>query len=367
MFAIGFPSIYKQGSGLLEHLGELVLPFGQKPLIVCDQFVKTNYGDTISRSMQAANLDVTFDDFSGECSPQAVASAVERVRSKDLDCVIGLGGGKAIDAAKAVKIDTGVPVIVVPTIASNDSPTSRLAIMYDEDGKFLGPKFLTTNPDAIFVDTEVVAKAPVRFFRAGIADALATKFEADQVRLAGKNNFFDAQPTETAICLADHCYTVLRTHGGAAVRDVLNTQTSPAVEKVVEANILLSGLGFEGCGVAGAHAIGMALSVLPQAKGILHGEEVAIGLLAQFALEGRDNAFMADILNFYEEVGLPRCLRDVGLIDLSHEDLRQIAVFATRQGSRIHNMQHPVSTLDVYDALRGLAGSSQPFRATLLP
>lgn len=357
MLAMGFPLIYRQEAGLLSEIGTLVSPFGRRPFIVADDFVRQTYGAAVEDAMRSAGLDATFDSFKGECSPTAIASAAERARTGGHDCIIGMGGGKAIDTAKAVKIETGLPVVVVPTIASNDSPTSRLAITYEEDGTFIGPRFMATNPEAIFVDTAVIAKAPVRFFCAGIADALVTRYEAEQVVAAGKPNFFGARPTEAAISLARHCETIIRQYGPRAVADVAAQRLSEAVEKVTEANILLSGLGFEGCGVAGAHAIGMALSLLPGAKQLLHGEEVALGLLAQLRLEGRDDAFMEEMLLFYEQVRLPRSFKEAGLADIGSDHLRPVADFAAREGSRLHNMARAVSADDVLDALLPLVAS----------
>ncbi|MDB6177294.1 glycerol dehydrogenase [Paracoccus sp. Z330] len=363
MIAIGFPLIYRQEAGLLARLGELVKPFGQRPYVIADAFVRERYGDTVRASIEAAGLTMAFDEFAGECSPQAIDDAAAGLRSGSHDCIIGLGGGKAIDTAKAVKIQTSVPVIIMPTIASNDSPTSRLAITYEQDGRFIGPRFMATNPEAVFVDSDVILQAPVRFFSAGIADALVTRFEAEQVVAAGKPNFFDARPTEAALCLARHCYDVIRAHGPDAVADVVAQRHSLAVEKVTEANILLSGIGFEGCGVAGAHAIGMALSLLPDAKGILHGEEVAIGLLAQLYLEGRDDAFMDDMLDFYGKVRLPRSFAEIGLAKPSEADLRRVADFAARPGSRVHNMNRPVDADDVLRALHDVIERGQGYPA----
>ncbi|WP_386802542.1 glycerol dehydrogenase [Litorisediminicola beolgyonensis] len=355
MISIGFPLIYRQEAGLLDRIGPLVAPFGKRPYVVADAFVRETYGARLEAALAASGLKAACDPFEGECSPRAIDLAAARLRDGGFDCVIGMGGGKAIDAAKAVRIETGVPVIVLPTIASNDSPTSRLAITYEDDGTFIGPRFMATNPEAVLVDSEIIVRAPLRFFCAGIADAFVTMFEAEQVVASGNPNFFGTQPTEAALCLARHCHAVIREHGAAAVRDVAAQRLSPAVDKVIEANILLSGLGFEGCGVAGAHAIGMALSVLPGAKGILHGEEVAIGLLAQLHLEGRDPAFLDEVLNFYGEIRLPRSLAEVGLSGTSDEDRARVAAFAARPGSRIHNMTRSVTPADVETALAWVA------------
>ncbi|WP_339764744.1 glycerol dehydrogenase [uncultured Hoeflea sp.] len=343
MIIMGFPQFYQQGEGLLNNIGELVTVHGRKPLIVADAFVRTTYGEALADSLKSADIEPVFFPFAGECSPGAIGSAVKHARDTGCDFVIGFGGGKAIDTAKAVKIEIGFPVVVVPTIASNDSPTSRLAITYEDDGRFIGPRFMTANPEAILVDTGIIVQAPVRFFVAGIADALVTKFEAEQCAASGRDNFFSGRPTEAAICLAGHCYDVVRKFGVQAVTDVQQKTVTEAVEKVVEANTLLSGLGFEGCGVAAAHAIGLALGDLESLRGILHGEEVAIGLIAQLVMEGRDTAFVHDILDFYTAIGLPASLVEAGAENIGESELRPLAEFIARPQSRIHNMAMPVS------------------------
>ncbi|WP_339774759.1 glycerol dehydrogenase [uncultured Thalassospira sp.] len=351
MFSMGFPRIYRQGGGILNEIGQHVGVFGSKPLIVVDDLVRGLYGDQLTAALAAENIVPVFASFAGECTASAIEKASIQAREAGCDAVIGLGGGKAIDTAKAVKIETGLPVIVIPTIASNDSPTSRLAIVYTDAGKFVGPRIMDMNPDAVLVDTDVIVRAPVRFFVSGIADALVTKFEADQCVASGGRNFFGGLPTEAAMCLSSHCYQIVRQYGKQAVEDVKVQKTSLSVEKIVEANTLLSGLGFEGCGVAAAHAIGLAIGDLPGVSGILHGEEVAVGLIAQFMLEKREKAFMDDILAFYDDLGLPASLLDI-MDDLPNsESLHRLATFVVRDNSRIHNMAMPVNTENVVEAL----------------
>lgn len=362
MLSMGFPLIYRQGEGALDTLGDLIAMFGRRPLVVADRFVRDMLGDRTSRILVAGGAAPVFATFDGECSPEAIERASAEARAADCDVIVGMGGGKVLDAAKGVKLQCGVPVVIVPTIASNDSPTSRLIITYSEGGEFIGPRFLATNPDAILVDTAIIAQAPVRFFVAGIGDALVTKFEADQCRASGVENFFGGRPTEAALCLADHCYRLVREYGEKAVADVTARRVTPDLDKVVEACVLLSGLGFEGCGVAAAHAVGMAIPLLPEIKGVLHGEEVAVGLLTQLILESRDDAFFRDILAFYEAVGLPSTLQQLGLATVTDAHLKTIADFAARPQSRIHNMAMPIDAERVKDALGRANAMAMAFR-----
>ena len=193
--------------------------------------------------------------------------------------VVGFGGGKVQDAAKAMKKEKDIAVVIIPSIASNDAATSRLAITYTEEGRFLGPIILDTNPEAVFVDTKIIVDAPLRFFIAGIGDAFATYYEALECQKSKVPNFFDAQPTQAAFAIAEKCRDIIWEEAENAVKAVTFGTITNSVEKVVEANVLLSGLGFEGCGVAAAHAISQGFTLISAMDNNLHGEDGGGGFI----------------------------------------------------------------------------------------
>ena len=69
--------------------------------------------------------------------------------------MIGVGGGKVIDTAKAVGHEAGTRVAIVPTIASTDAPTSAVSVIYTPEGAFSRYLFVSRNPDLVLVDTQV--------------------------------------------------------------------------------------------------------------------------------------------------------------------------------------------------------------------
>ncbi len=362
MKAMGFPLIYKQGSNLVDSLGEHVRLFGTKAFIVADQFIRDSYGKKLADALNKESIETVFVDFSGQTAPSELERLRQISQENACDFVIGFGGGKAQDAAKVVKKEQGIPVVIIPTIASNDAATSRLAITYTEDGKFLGPILLPTNPDAIIVDTSIIINAPVRFFIAGISDALATYFEAFQCNSSGVKNFFNGRQTETAFALAEKCFQLISENAEQAVAAVKNKELTDSVERVIEANVLLSGLGFEGCGVAAAHAISQGFTLIPQLHGNLHGEEVAVGLLSQFVLEERDETFLQSMFDFYRRIGIPNSLRSLGLLEPSNEHYQIIAQFACRDNSRIFNMDKEITIPLVIDALKKTEYLAQEYK-----
>lgn len=349
---MGFPSVYHQASGLIDKIGELVSIFGKRPLIVIGALEKQLVGERMEKALAASSVKPHYFVFEGEPSPENIDAVVKEARECNCDFAIGVGGGKTLDVSKAVKFRLGLPIVIVPTIASNDAPTSRMIITYNSDGTFLGPLTMDQNPDAVIVDSKVIAQAPRRFLVAGIGDALATWFEARQCRDSGVVNFLDGRPGQTMLALARLSYDIIMDHGIQAVEDQAKGEVTESLEKIIEANILLSGLGFEGCGVAAAHAFTQGFSLIPELHGNLHGEEVAVGLIGQLALEGRSDEFIIDMVRFYRAIDLPSHLLMLGLKSVSEQHLRTIANFACRSGSRMHNMSFPVEVDMAVAALR---------------
>ncbi len=194
-------------------------------------------------------------------------------------------------------------------------------MLYDDEHRVLGVDLLARNPDAVVVDTAEIARAPVRYFRAGIGDAMSKTFEAAQCAAAGGLNFHGGRPPRTAALLGDHCYSVLRDKGLSAIEDVAHGQATAVVEDVVEATVLLSGLAFESGGLSVAHAMIRGLSAVPAFNGALHGEMVVFGTLVQVILEQRPVQWMDGHLALVHRLGLPTTLGALGKAALAPEEL----------------------------------------------
>lgn len=323
--AFGSPGRYVQGAGALAQLGTLAAEHGRRPFVVADDVVLGLLHPRIEASLGALAADARFARFGGECTGAEIDRLAAGAASAGADLIIGVGGGKAIDAAKGVRIVRDVPLVIVPTIASNDSPTSRLVVTYTEAHVLDEVRRMRTNPDIVLVDTEVLVRAPERFFVAGVGDAISKKFESAQCIATGKDNFYAARPPRLAQVIADACYDIIRADAEQALAAVRAQATDEAFERTIEATILLSGLAFENGGLSIAHSLTRGFSVVPGVADALHGEQVAFGLLAQLVLERRPDAFIADLLDFYARLGLPRSLSDLGLKGDPAEAARLIA------------------------------------------
>ena len=116
----------------------------------------------------------------------------------------------------------------------------------------------------------------------------------------------------------------------------------------MEANILLSGLGFESGGISASHAVGHGFYHVAEhfASPRYHGELVAYGTLTQLMLEGRPPEFLDTIFRFCRAVGLPTTLKDLTLTDTSDEVIERVAEAAAHDVVLITSMAGATSQPD---------------------
>lgn len=346
------PSRYVQGKGVLKTGASYIKKLGVKPLLLCDDVVWDIVGKELTDYLTSENFKVTRVAFNGEASTIEIDRVTEIGKEHDADVVIALGGGKNIDAGKAAADQLKVPVAVLPTIASTDAPTSALSVIYTEDGAFEKYIFYKKNPELVLVDTEVISKAPVRLLASGIADALATWVEVRAVIQKNGATMAGGIPTIAAEAIAEKCEEVLFLQGLQAIEANRGNAVTPALEAVVEANTLLSGIGFESGGLAAAHAIHNGFTALHgDIHSLTHGEKVAYGTLTQLFLEGRPKEELDKYIRFYQALDLPTTLEGLKLSGASYEELLKVGKQATIEGETIHQMPFAVTAENVADAI----------------
>ena len=345
------PSKYIQGPGELFRLKDRISHLGGPVLFVMGGFAYTHLKGAIEESFNHATTPVIFEKFGGECTKSEIDRLRAIYRTNHCTVVVGVGGGKALDTAKGVAYYEGAPVVSVPTIASTDAPTSAIAVTYTEDHVFDGNILLPRNPDLVLVDTDVITRAPVRFLVAGMGDALSTYFEASANAASDHDNFAGGKSTTTSLALAKLCYEILIRDGLKAKQAAENGVCSREVENVIEANIYLSGVGFESNGLACAHSVYNAFTKLPSCHAMYHGELVAFGTIVQMVLEKRPENEIEDVLRFCTSVGLPVTFAEVSTTELTHDELMSVAIAASGPDNFMDSMPFPVSPEMTFDAL----------------
>lgn len=352
---LSLPALYIQGPGAISRLGECVMSLGRHALFVSDRDVGKRFAAQAAASVEASGVSFHAALFDGDVTRNTVAMLLADARALQpaIDVVIAAGGGKGIDAGKAVASALGVALVTLPTAASNDGPGSRVFLFYDEQHRLESVERLPRNPDAVVVDTSILAAAPVSFLIAGIGDAIAKRWEAEQCIGADRPNLLGGRATLTALSLARASDQTLRVHGVAALRAARSGRPDASFEAVIEASILMAGIGFEGCGLSVAHSMTRGLTALPPTAAAAHGVQIAYALLVQFLLEERDAPFMRAQFDFHASIGLPTRLAGLGLPNPSAADLSTIARL-TCQAPHIANFSRPLSEADLVDAMRRL-------------
>ena len=355
------PTKYVQGEDEILNLGYFVKTFGDSALLIAHPDDVKRVQEKLKRTAEKFNIRFVESGFCGECSRREVARLQELAKESKCTCTIGLGGGKAIYTAKCVA--EGENLIVVPTIAATDAPTSHSAVLYTPEGAFDDYAYFKQSPSVILIDTTVIAHAPVRFLVSGMGDALSTFFEARaNVQSYSKVNAGlpcgfregvcgEARGTKAAFALASLCYESLLEDGWKAKIACENHVVTESLEKIIEANILLSGLGFESGGLAAAHAIHDGLTILEGTHKYFHGEKVAFGTIAQLTLENAPMEEIEEVLDFCLSIGLPVCLEDIGVDHITEEELHQVAEKACIPEESIYAMPFPITVEKVAAAI----------------
>ena len=358
------PSRYTQGKNATAALGVEMIGLGMSgpALIVSSRSPIRLLSKTWKSTLTEAGVAYVVHAFGGECSLAEIERIKQVANQHKSQVIIGAGGGKVLDAARAAAADLNLPCVNCPTVASSDSPCSALSVIYSEDGVVQGSRFHRKNADLVLVDTQVIAQSPPRLLVAGMGDALATWFEAKTCVDGGIKNLRGGLSTQSALALAKLCYQILLADGADALRSVQTQVVTPALERLVEASTLLSGIGFESSGLAAAHAIHNGLTMAKATHVYLHGEKVAFGLLTQLVLEGQPRAVLHRVLSFATEVGLPITLSDIGLAELPTDELQKIAIRATDESDTIHNEPFAVRPDMVADAIMAADAMGRAWR-----
>jgi len=356
------PKKYIQGYEELSRIKKHISNLGSCVFVLASQGRLADLQEIIQSSFKDTGILVVFEPFGGECSKGEVARLQELVKTNHCDLIVGMGGGKVIDTAKALAYYEKLPVVIVPTVASCDAPTSQVVIYYNESGNVDDVLLTRRNPDVVLVDTSIIANSPVRLLVAGMGDALATFYEARTCVEAYRRNLAGGTFTLASYALAKLCNETLLADGLAAKLAVENKVVTKALDNIIEANILLSGLGFENNGVSAAHAIYDGFMIIPEAHNRYHGEWVAFGTLVLLVLENRPQREIDEVVGFCAAVGLPTTLQDLGMGELTREELFKVAQAASAPKKSIHNEPFPVTADDVLSAILVADAISQNYK-----
>ena len=336
------PLKYVQGRDALLQFKKEMGYMGKRWLFICSRSGYKASHEKIEVSFGSSDDYRRYEIFGGISSHSEINKMKKIVTEEHIDAVVGVGGGSAVDTAKATAYYTGRHVIIIPTVAATDAPCTGLSVIYNDD------LFYPTNPDAVMVDTKIIANAPVKFLVAGMGDALGTYFEGRASLRTESASLEGTGITRAGMALAKLCYETLRQYGRQALEACRVHAVTPALESIVEANVYLSGVGADNVNCAAPHSFYNGVTAL----GIKHADHgccVAFGTLVQLVLEGASKEEFEEVQNFCLEVGLPVTLEELGVT--TEDQVKMIAQKACVPGETIHNLAGDVQPIELYDAI----------------
>lgn len=348
--AFGSPLRYVQGQGEFGRLPLYTAPYGNACVII-DGFLYQDLNARLEKAYAESDAKFVSISFNGECCEEEVERIGKIARENGAAVIVGAGGGKTMDTAKICADEMGLPVIIAPSSASTDAPVSEIAVVYKPDGEYIGSRKMKKNADLVLVDTEIIVKAPRRLFVAGMGDALATWLEAQACECSDSPNYIGSgmRRCKAGMAIAKASWDILFEDGEKALMALDSGVVTEAFENVVEANTLLSGLGFLNTGLATAHGIHSGLTVLPETHKYLHGEKVAFGIVCQMVLENTPAETVDKVMRFMVAIGLPVTLADLGIA--AERDKVMAIAEKTANGPLIHQEPFAVTTERVYGAI----------------
>lgn len=342
------PLKYVQGADALSEFYEITKDMGTSFLFICSRSGEKACRPKIEKSCKGKDVKLHFEVFGGISSVSEIEKMRKIVRDEHIDVVAGVGGGSAIDTAKPTAFYEKKKMISIPTVCATDAPCTGLSVLYNDDHTFKNYIFYPTDPDAVIVDSTIIASAPPRFLVSGMGDALGTYFEARMCEKAKAPSLENGGITASAMALCHLCYETLLEHGPKALVAVENKMLTPDVEAIIEANTYLSGVGADNGGLATAHSVYNGFTALPELTA-MHGEVVAFGTLVQLILESAESDEFFEVMDFCTAVGLPVTLEQMGVT--KRESVMIAAKKACAKGESIHNMIGDVSPEQLFQAI----------------
>lgn len=310
-YTVQFPN-YTIGQSAIEKLSEICGTYGTYGVVIGGYTALEKVKEKLYEAISGSKLRL-IDElwYGGECSETNIKSIVENIKDKELDFIIGVGGGRALDTAKAVANRLQVPIFTIPTIAATCAATTKLSVVYKEDGVFDTFYFYERPPVHVFIDTEVISQAPVHYLRAGMGDTLAKHYECT---FASSGRSLDHN-SGIAVAMSTMCVAPLLQYGEKAIEACSKQKHGFELEQVILANIVTTGLVSmyieEDYNGAVAHSVFYGLTTLPHIEErYLHGDVVGYGVLVQLVLDAQIEEAQK-LYEFYKKIGIPTSLKDI--------------------------------------------------------
>lgn len=338
------PARVLRGETCLATSGAEIARYGDRPLVIGGDRTLEVVKGYLRSVFDRQQLTWTAASYSPDCAEASLVRLKAIAREHQADLIVGVGGGKALDTAKLIAHQCGLPIVTIPTSGATCAAWTALSNIYSSEGAFQYDVALDRCPDLLILDYGLLRTAPRHTLVAGIGDAIAKWYEASV-----SSGSSSATLTISAVQQARILRDILWQKSAAALENPQSDEWREVIDGTVLLAGVIGGIGGADCRTVAAHAVHNGLTHISQTHQALHGEKVAYGILVQLRLEemvqGNQLATSSrkQLLQFYTQIGLPKTLDDLGLAEVSLSQLRQAAEIACNPRSDIHRLPFPVS------------------------
>ncbi len=342
---------YSIGEDAYSHVADISRSYGKRALLIGGEKAMAAALPRLQAQLTGSGIKIAESVVYGkDCTFSAIRSWADYAKLLRVDMIFAMGGGRAMDTAKAAAENAGLPVFTFPTSASTCSATSALSVVYHEDGSFEDFYYFHRPPCHCFIDLTVMAQAPWQFLQAGMGDTIGKHFECHFSARGDKLEHSSALGRE----ISNMCYAPLLEHGEQALLDCKARKVSTALEQAVLASVVSTGLVsllvHNDYNSAIAHSVYYALVLLPGfEERWLHGNVVAYGVLVQLAVD-KDLAEARRLKAFLQKLDIPTTLAEMD-VPLDREYL-QAVLSETVAGPDMAHIPYPVSEDMLFDAMK---------------
>lgn len=261
-----------------------------KVLYVSDSIVDSLYGKVVKE--QIAKASVLKEELVENNTISYAMNLAERIIATDINCIVGIGGGKVLDVCKYASYISKTPYLAIPTTAANDGIVSPIAVLKRQDGK---PKSLgAAVPSMVLIDTDVIIKGPVENIKAGIGDTIS-----NYTALLDWKNAVSKGKDE----MNGYAYLMSQNALDALMKTQFDSICPEFIEILIN-SLVLSGIAMDFAGssrpVSGSeHLFSHALDYYLE-KPNLHGLQVALGTIAVLKLLGKEYDMLLNYLKRFK-------------------------------------------------------------------
>ncbi|EIJ66232.1 putative NAD(P)-dependent glycerol-1-phosphate dehydrogenase [Candidatus Nitrosopumilus salaria BD31] len=237
----------------------------------------------------------------------------KEVKKDHSDIIAGIGGGRSVDTAKLVAFNLDIPFVSVPTAASHDGMASPFVSIKSDKPHSI----VATAPLGVFVDIDIIKKAPSRLLASGCGDLVANISAVRDWKLGRDRTgeYYGRYSSNLAIMSAK----IVMEKSGLYAKKGLDARV--IVEALISAGVASCIAGSSRPCSGAEHLFSHALDKIAPGKG-LHGEKCGLGAIMITKLQGQD---WKKIVKTLKDVGAPTTAKQIGLKEEQIIDALMIA------------------------------------------